>query len=192
MSRLRLGLALTSAWLVAVTLWPALAFGHFGGSAYIVVRADHINPGETFDVVAADLTPNATIALTLSRDERQVSLGETVADAEGHFSSTLPLPADFPSGYAQLVAIATDGTQASTWVLVGLRTSATPPPPGQVAWWADPSVIVLGGVLAGAAGMIGYAMFRRRSQRQHVPVAAGARRRSSGKAHRRATRKGPA
>jgi hypothetical protein len=179
---------------VAVTLLSAAlgaraASAHFGAEAWIFVPLDHINPGQMFEVVAADLTPNASVSLTMTRDATSVSLGEAVADAEGHFTTTLPLPTEFPSGYAQLVAVAADGTSASTWVLVGPRTSATPPPPGRAEWWADPSVLVLGAVLAGGVGALGYALLRRR-QVARAPVAAGgAGRRSTGKAARRSAKR---
>jgi hypothetical protein len=175
---------------VAVTA-PLTARAHFGGGAFILVPADHVNPGETFNVIAADLTPNARVSLTIALDATSVSLGEATSDAEGHFQTTIPLPSDFPSGYAQLTAVAEDGTQASTWVLVGPRTAATPRPPGSPEWWQDPSVIVLGIAVIGGVGALLYALVRRQSQR--VPVAPGsARRRSTGKAQRRASRRGQA
>jgi hypothetical protein len=138
------------------------ASAHFGGSAYLVVPADYINPGETFEVVAVDLTPNTTVALTLTRDDRSVSLGDATSDEYGHFTTTLPLPADFPAGYAQLFAVAPDGTSASTWMLVGARTAATPPPPGTPPWWADPSVIVLLVLVGGAMAALAYLLLRPR------------------------------
>ena len=186
---------LVSAWLSAAAITPFGAAAHFGGEAYILVPADHVNPGDTFEVIAADLTPNATVSLTMLRDATPVSLGQATADAEGHFTTSIPLPSEYPAGYAQLIAVAQDGTQASTWVLVGSRTSATPPPPGQPAWWADPSVIVLGIAVLGGAGVLGYALIKRR-QEQRVAVApvvsvnAGARRQSSRKAERRGARRG--
>jgi hypothetical protein len=141
------------------------ASAHFGGSAYLVVPADFINPGETFEVVAVDLTPNATVSLMISTDDTNVSLGDATADEFGHFTTTLPLPAEFPAGYAQLFATAPDGTSASTWVLVGERTAATPPPPGTTPWWADPSVIVLLVLVGGAIAALAYLLIGPRRKR---------------------------
>jgi hypothetical protein len=140
------------------------ASAHFGGGAYLVVPADYINPGEPFEVVAVDLTPNASVSLTMTTDDRIASLGDAISDAYGHFTTTLPLPADFPAGYAQLFARAQDGTSASTWVLVGARTAATPPPPGTPPWWADPSVIVLLVLVGGAAAALAYLLLHQRGK----------------------------
>ena len=169
----------------------APTYGHFGGTAFIVVTSDHVNPGEEFNVVGADLTPNAEVEFRFERDDLKVTLPGTVTPGvDGHFTAQLSMPAEFPDGYALLVAEAADGTQTSTWVLVGVRTATTPPPPDQPAWWADPSVIVLGVAVLGGLGALGYAAWRRR-QPQRVPVAAGtAHKRSSGKAQRRAGRRG--
>lgn len=191
MRRTPVYIALLWASLVVVALSPRPAAAHFGGSAALIVPATHVNPGETFELVAVDLTPNATVTLTMTRDDRQAFLGEAVADAEGHFTTALPLPADFPSGYAQLVAVARDETQASTWVLVGAPTASTPAPPGQPAWWADPSVVVLGVLVVGVVGMVGFALLRRsQPQRRPAPVANARQRRAAGKEQRRATRRG--
>ena len=190
MRLLFLCLALVSTWLTAAATTPGAVQAHFGGGAYIIVPLDRVNPGEPFEVIGADLTPNSDVTFHAERDELVVPLSDATSGADGHFTAMLTLPSNFPAGYTLLVAQATDGTETSTWVLVGPRTGVTPPPPGQPAWWADPSVIVLALAVVGGAGALAYALLRRR-QPQRVPVTSGcARRRSCGKAHRRAARRG--
>jgi hypothetical protein len=181
-------MALVAAWLGAAGA-PARVEAHFGGGAFIIVPADHVNPGESFEVIAADMGPNATVTFRVEHDEVVAPLSPATAGPDGHFTTNLTLPANYPTGYALLVASSNDGSQTSTWVLVGARDGATPPRPDQLAWWADPSVIVLGIAVLGGAGVLGYTLLRRR-QPKPVAVGAGQRRRSSGKATRRATRRG--
>ena len=167
---------------------PLSTLGHFGGAAYIVVPVDHVNPGERFEVVGGDLTPNSNVVFRFRRDESTVPVPGTVTSGpDGHFTASLAMPADYPTGYALLEAEAADGTRTTTWVLIGARTSETPAPPGQPAWWTDPSVIVLGVAIAGGIGALGFAAYKR-LQPQRMPVGAGSRRRSTGKSQRRQRR----
>jgi hypothetical protein len=153
--------ALAASWIFTL---PAPAAAHFGSSAYIVVTADQVLPGQEFEVVAADLTPGASVSFRLVHEELSVPLTTTTAPPDGHFRLNMAVPNDFPSGdYAQLFALAGDGTEVSTWVLVGTRTANTPPRPGTGPWWSDPSVIVLGLIIAGAVGAVGWMLLRRRS-----------------------------
>ena len=178
------GLVATWATLMLAQQTPAAA--HFGGGAYILVPADHVNPGEEFDVIGGDLTANSKVDFRFIRDARATTLpGDVTSGPDGHFTARLTMPPTYPSGYAMLVAEAADGTQTSTWVLVGPRTESTPAPPGRPPWWADPSVVVLGIAIVGGAGMLGYAVVRRR-QSQRLPVRADSiRRRSTGGKARR-------
>jgi hypothetical protein len=152
--------------LLAAIPGAAVATAHFGSSAYILITADHVLPGQQFEVLAFDLTPNAAVSFRVVRDELglTVPLETTTAPADGHFQIAMSVPQDFPEGYAQLFATAGDGTEVSTWVLVGSRTASTPPPPGTGPWWSDPSVIVLGVIVAGVVGAAGWMLLRRRSQ----------------------------
>ncbi|MEP7157865.1 MAG: hypothetical protein ABI797_00420 [Chloroflexota bacterium] len=160
--------------LMASALVVAPASAHFGGGAFIVVPSDHIDPGSTFEVIGADLAPASTVDFKIVRDESVVSLGTFVSGADGHFTTQLQLPADYPDGYAQLFATATDGTEASTWVLVGARTESTPAPPGATEWWSDPSVLIVGVFLIGGFAAVAYALLKRKSG-EPVPARAGQR-----------------
>jgi hypothetical protein len=150
--------------LLLSALTATVVSAHFGSSAAIIVPADSILPGQEFEVVAIDLTPEATVNFDIRREDAglTVPLESATSSADGHFRLSLSIPSDFPSGYAQLYAFAADGTQAMTWVFVGERTSATPPPPGTPPWFADPSVIVLGVIAIGAVAAVAYMALRRR------------------------------
>jgi hypothetical protein len=149
--------------LLASFVVAANAAGHFGAAAYIIVPADHVLPGQPFEVIGADLTPNSTVSFAMLREGETTALDDSASGPDGHFNATLTLPASFPVGYAQLFATATDGTSTSTWVLVGARSSSTPPAPGTPAVWADPSVLLLVVLVIGAVGLVGLMLLRRRT-----------------------------
>lgn len=168
---------------VAAAGAPLEAQAHGAGSAFIIVPADHINPGSPFDVIGADLGPNAAVSFEIVNGDRVATLGDVSSDSEGHFQANLQLPADYPQGYAELFATSSNGTEVATWVLVGPRTEATGAPPRQSPWWMDPSVIVLGIFLVGAILVIGYVLLRPDSAR---PAPAPAARRPLPSKRRRA------
>ncbi|HUR16835.1 MAG TPA: hypothetical protein VMZ33_06095, partial [Candidatus Limnocylindrales bacterium] len=107
------------------------AMAHFGSEAAIIVPADYLLPGQQFDAVAVDLAPGSVVSFEMRRDALVVALGSAPSPGDGHFTLTMAVPADFPTGYAELVGTSSDGTSAMTWVLVGERNPATPAaPPG--------------------------------------------------------------
>jgi hypothetical protein len=185
-----MSLILASLWIVLGAVAPPEGFGHGGAAPYILVPNDHVTPGEPFDVIAGDMSANNRVSFRLERDQLAVQLSSAVAGQDGHFTTQLAVPQDFPGGYSLLVAEADDGTSTSTWILVGARTGATPAPPGQLAWWADPSVILLGAAVVGGAGLLGFSLLRRRQRKPARVLTGDARRRSVGKAQRRPTRSG--
>jgi hypothetical protein len=160
-SLVRLALSLLSLLTFAT---PTVA--HFGGEAFILVPADHVNPGEPFEVIVSDLTPGSPVVVEARRDGGSVRVGQVVSDTEGHFTAFATLPADYPHGYTELVATAQDGTQVSTYVHVGPRdagTGAPPPAPGSSSGGGgiDPSLMVLGVLFGGSIGALGYMLVRR-------------------------------
>jgi hypothetical protein len=174
--------------LMASALVVAPVSAHFGGGAFIIVPSDHIDPGSTFEVIGVDLAPESTVDFKIVRDESVMALGTFVSGADGHFTTRLQLPADYPTGYAQLFATATDGTEASTWVLVGARTESTPAPPAATEWWSDPSVLIFGVFLIGGFAAVAYALLKRKSG-EPVPARAAVRgqvasKRSRARGHR--------
>jgi hypothetical protein len=160
-TKMRLLMLAACAVLMASVIAVAPVRAHFGGGAFIVVTADHVDPGSSFEVIGADLAPESTVEFRIVRDDFVVVLGTFVSGADGHFTTQLQLPADYPTGYAQLFATAADGTEASTWVLVGARTESTPAPPGTTEWWLDPSVLILGVFIIGGLVAIVYVLLRR-------------------------------
>ena len=175
--------------LIAVAVAPAAALAHVGGESFIHVPLGHVMPGETFPIIAADLGSGAAISLRLIQGDHEADFGVEVAAPDGHFQTTRQMPADFPHGYAQLIANSDDGSEVSTWILVGPRENAPPLPAGSTGeWWLDPSVLILAVILA--TGTVALAMVAIRSARRPpapAPVGEGraALRRSSGKARRR-------
>jgi hypothetical protein len=183
--------------LIATTLalmlasWAAPVSAHLGATAYIIVPADHVLAGESFDVVGADMGPSSNVTFRLVHEQTTTELQSITTNADGHFQVTLSVPQEFPDGYAQLFATASDGTETSTWLLVGVRTASTPAPPSATQWWSDPSVLVLLVLVIGAFGLVGYILLRRSASGLRPRGAAAVRapatgpRRSQGKRTRR-------
>jgi hypothetical protein len=155
--------ALRIAILVAAILIP-VARAHPGGEPLIHVPLDHVVPGQSFPVIGADLGKGAVVTVELKKEDRVDRLGRITAGSDGHFEGTLAVPPTSPDGYAQLVATSSDGSKASTWILVGARTESTPPPPGGTKWGRERALIVLGaglGVIGAAVALAAMASRRR-------------------------------
>jgi hypothetical protein len=149
---------------LAVLLAPGQAQAHPGGEPLVLVPVDHVLPGETFPLTGADLGEDALVSFELKQEELVVPLGRITAGPDGHFESTLDLPSTFPEGYAQLIGSSSDGSESSTWILVGERTEATPPPPGGSGWGRERTLIVLAlvvGLVAAALGLVAMRSGRR-------------------------------
>src|SRR5919108_2561576 len=90
--------------MLLVSLTTPVASAHFGGGAYIIVPLDHVTPGQTFDVIGADLTPQARLSFRVVRDGEDFPLVSNVTTgADGHFSATVAVPSTYPNGYSLLV-----------------------------------------------------------------------------------------
>jgi hypothetical protein len=141
---IRRSLALPVATFAIALVQPMAALAHAGGEPLIHVPADHLEPGQPFHLIAADLGPSARVTLELAATDQKLSLGTVTTGPDGHFESTLTLPASFPVGYAELTATSDDGSFASTWVRVGAGPEvATPPTADQDAQWFDASLILI-------------------------------------------------
>jgi hypothetical protein len=141
---IRRSFALLACAIVIVLVRPMAALAHGGGEPLIHVPADHLEPGQSFTLIAADLGPSARVTLELAADDQRISLGTVTTGADGHFEATLTLPGSFPVGYAQLTATSDDGSSASAWVRVGTGPEvATPPAADQDAQWLDASLILI-------------------------------------------------
>jgi hypothetical protein len=138
--------------------FPAAALAHQGGQPFLHVPVDHIVPGESFPVVAADLGPDSTVTIQVTTPHGSVPLGTVAAGPEGHFETVLVMPTTVPEGYLEVSARSDDGSVASVWVLVGAAASA-PLTTGSTGdgLWIDRSLLLLLGVvvLALAAWFIG-------------------------------------
>ena len=185
---MRRGIWAAAILVLALSAGTSGAAAHEGAAAYMVVASDFVLPGQPFQVVVADIGEDAPVHFSIVKDARVEALGSSRAAPDGHLMADLMLPSDFPLGYAQLTATVMDVTSTSTWVLVGERNSGTPAPPSAanaVAWWSDPSVIVLGVLLVGVIGAIGYLLFKPKRVKPQPVVKPSGPRRSSGKRSRR-------
>jgi hypothetical protein len=139
--------------LVAAAI-PSAALAHQGGQPFLHVPVDHIVPGESFPVVAADLGPDSTVTIQVATPEGSVPLGTVTAGQDGHFETLLVMPSTVPEGYLEISARGDDGSAASVWVLVGAPGASAPSPAGATGGglWIDPSLLLLLGVVALALG----------------------------------------
>lgn len=142
---------------------PGSVAAHEGAAAWVHVPADHVVAGDTFEIWASDLTPNTDVALRLVAPPQTVDLGVARSDADGHFVKTVQMPSAIPTGYVELVVSTSEGASASTWVLVGSRSGQSGRMPDTGAG-IDPSLIVLGVLLGGAVGGVGYLLLRPRKR----------------------------
>jgi hypothetical protein len=148
--------------LLAALLAPGELSAHNGQGALIVVPADHITSGRSFPIVASDLGANARVSFRIINGRSVVPLGSATAGRDGHFRATFVLPRTVADGYVQLVANSSNGTGASTWVLVGERAESVLAPPGGTAWWQDRAVLALAAALLVGASAAGLAYRTRR------------------------------
>jgi hypothetical protein len=98
-------------------LLPSSVAAHPGGGPFIHVPLTDVAPGSTFSVIVADLGTGEPVTFELVADP-PVRLGKVPGTADGHFETTLVLPASTPDGYLQLRAWIADGTEATTWIHV--------------------------------------------------------------------------
>jgi hypothetical protein len=137
--------------LSAVMPATPVARAHAGGEPLLIVPDGTLEPSASFELIAADLGPDTQVEITISIGATDIPLATITAGSDGHFTTTLQLPADFPAGYAQIVASGADGSTASVWVCVGADTCTGAPPPKSSSappLWLDPAVILLSAVLA--------------------------------------------
>jgi hypothetical protein len=130
---------------------------------------ERVRQAEPFPVFAVDLQPAMPARLSLARDEEIIELGTAQADGFGHFETQLTVPAGYPDGYSALIAVSPDGTQASTWILIGEADGSPPPPPpgaAAPAWWLNPSVLVLAVLLGGSLLLLGWRLLTRPPERR--------------------------
>jgi hypothetical protein len=156
-------------------VWPLLflliiattagASAHGEGEPWLFVAADRVYQGESFTVIGADMGPGVRVEFDLASGNSPVPLGEVTAAEDGHFETTLILPPTLPDGYVELRAVDAAGLEASTWLLVGDTVDpavTVPPVAGSSSWWTDPSVLVLGVLILGGLGAVGYVLLKSR------------------------------
>jgi hypothetical protein len=141
-------LVLLVATISTIAIQPTLVLAHGGGEPLIHVPLDHIEPGQSFPLLAADLGENAHVTFEIRFGDVATPLGAAVAGADGHFETTLTLPSSYPAGYAQLVAESDDGSVAEVWVRVGTTSDAGAPPSSLEHIDLVPFVALLAAVLA--------------------------------------------
>lgn len=152
---------------MALLAAPAAVSAHGGASPSLVVTVDHVDPGTTFPIIAADFGSDSKVLFSIVAPARSIALGHWTAGPDGHFTASFALPADFPVGWADVVATGDDGSSTSTQVLVGPRAGAPPRPGRATAWWQDPATLLLAALLI--AGGIGLSVVLLRSSRGSRP-----------------------
>jgi hypothetical protein len=148
---------------------PATVVAHEGMGPWIEVVDGQLRPGQPFAVLGDDLDPADEVTLELVADGEVHPLGITVTDGEGHFLVELMAPAGIADGDAYLQLTTRAGWAASLWVGVGdvaeapagapVSPSVNPPPA-----WSDPSVIVLGVLVGGAALAVAHTVLSSRQR----------------------------
>lgn len=125
-----------------------MVLGHAGSDPVIHVALDHIEPGQPFSLLAADLGENAHVTLEIRSSGVSTPLGVAVAGPDGHFETTLILPSSYSARYALLVAESNDGSRAEAWVQVGVASGTDPSPSVLEAWDLLPVITMLAAAIA--------------------------------------------
>jgi hypothetical protein len=145
-------------------LAPTTGLAHPGGEPFIHVPLSDVAPGSSFPVIVADLGLGAIVSFELMIEPEAVRLGETRGTPDGHFETTLQLPAATPDGYVQLRASIPDGTEATTWIHVVAGASA-PPATGGEGFEFVP--VLAGGLALGSLALL-LVVTRRRPARPPI------------------------
>ena len=82
---------------------------------------DHVDPGQTFQLLAAFIEPGVDVPITVVTGSTVFDLGSASVDPAGRFDVTLTLPSDVPHGYAELHLAQPNEGDAATVFLVGPR-----------------------------------------------------------------------
>jgi hypothetical protein len=176
---------LRSLLLVPLLLAPAsLALAHGGGLPWIWLEQEQVMPGERFHALVVDFEPFTEVELVARAGETSELVGRVPTEVDGHGEGDLMLPADFPLGYAELVARDTVGGEATMLMQVGDTPAVGPPAPNQPgsgqpgvgqsgqagALWQDPSVLTLAALLGISGTVLLYVLFRGRTPKQASPA----------------------
>ena len=152
---------------VALLVVPTAAAAHGGASPSLVVTVDHVDPGSSVPIIAADFGTDSRVVFDLVAPARSLELGQWNAGAVGHLNKSLDVPADYPVGWADLVATGDDGSSTSAQVLIGPVAGAPSRPNRSATWWQDPATLLLAGLLL--AGGLALAALVVRSARKTRP-----------------------
>ena len=154
--------AITLATLVAVVAAGAVR-AHAGGPEEIIVVGDHVDPGQTFRLLAAFIEPGVDVPVTVQAGSTVFDLGSVHVDEAGRFDVSLLLPSAVPHGYAELHLAQPNEGDAATVFLVGPRDGTTPAPPsvpsGSVFDTQAGALILFVGTLVGIA-VVGFLLIR--------------------------------
>ena len=151
--------------ILAVLIAPAVATAHGNASPTLIVTVDHVDPGTSVPIIAADFGSDSLVQFKIVAPAKSVELGHLTAGPDGHFTASFEIPADFPLGWAEIVGTGDDGSSTSTQVLIGPTSGAQPRPNRAAPWWQDPSIWLLGAFVVSAVVVIVWLAFRSRSTR---------------------------
>ena len=94
--------------LIALALMqPLTVFAH-GDDPRLEISPEFVNPGGAVDVRGVDFEPEESITLMLINPQTAIPLGGIIADVEGVFLITVPLPVDLTEGTYTFLAITDD------------------------------------------------------------------------------------
>lgn len=122
---IRRTLVLCGAAFVAVLLFATAASAQYPNDDACFVSDSNPNAGDSI-VVSGQADPGAALTVTLTQGGNTVVVGQTTADATGHFSITVTIPDGFTAGPATLDC----GAGVSVAINIGGATVATLPRTG--------------------------------------------------------------
>jgi LPXTG-motif cell wall-anchored protein len=101
---IRRTLVLFGAASVAVLLFATAASAQYPNDDTITVDNPNPNPGDSIVVSGDCFPPGSAVTVVLTQGGNSVVVGQTVSDANGHYSVTITIPAGFSAGPATVTA----------------------------------------------------------------------------------------
>src|SRR5690349_8349065 len=110
--------------IASVAVLASAALAHPGGPEQVLVVGDHVDPGQSFQLLAAFIEADADVPVSVHSGSARFDLGSVRVGSDGQIDKMLTLPADVPLGYAELHLSQPTQGDAATIFLVGPRDAA--------------------------------------------------------------------
>jgi hypothetical protein len=145
------------------TVHPSPTTGVAPGSSPLTLTSRSVQRGGQVTVSGSGFVPGAQITITFH--SARVVVGTTVADAQGHFSTTVVVPSDVATGTHDIEAAGAARSGGRAVLVAQVRIMA----PGNHSWLLPALMVALTVLLAAGAGVVLTASTGRYSNLRWLP-----------------------